>query len=188
MRKRQKRKPDFRRIRPSKTYALPEIAEALDRNGATVRRWLRDGLPTLDGRKPPLVLGSVLKSWLRARWSARKQKCEPDELFCFRCRKPRKPTPGSVSIVPRNEKTVSIMAECSACGTRMNKAGSRVLMAEIEEIFRPLLAQMQRLERCGDARAKHTSERVPISKAHHRGGAGQIPMDFGAETGGKTER
>lgn len=183
MRKTKKRKPDFRRIRPSKAYLLPEIAASLDRNNATVRRWFRDGLPALDGRRPPLVLGSDLKAWLKAKWSARKQRCKPDELFCCKCRKPREPRPGSVRIVPNNEKTVSVKAECGMCGTRMTKIGSRAKIAEIEEIFRALTPQVQHLDRCMGASAKRTSERPKIDKARHQGGVGQISMDFGAETG-----
>jgi hypothetical protein len=182
VRKSKKRKPDFRRIRPSKTYSLPEIANALNRNCATVRGWRRDGLPTLDGQSPPLVLGSELKAWLQAKWSARKQTCQADELFCFRCQKPKKPKPGSVRLVPNNEKTVTIKAECSFCGTQMNKAGSRAKVSEIEETFRTLMPQVQRLERCDNASVKHTSERQPINKADHRGGVGQISMDFAPET------
>ncbi len=144
MRKTKKRKPDFRRIRPSKTYSLPEIAVALDRNIATVRRWVRDGLPTLDRQRPLLVLGSELKAWLKAKWSARKQACQSGEIFCFKCRKPRKPRPGSVCIIPNNEKTVSIKAECDVCGTRMTQVGSRARVAEIEETFRTLSHRMQR--------------------------------------------
>ncbi len=186
MAKVKKRKPDMRRIRPSKAYLLPEIAASLNRSNATVRRWFRDGLPALDGRRPPLVLGSDLKAWLKAKWSARKQKCQPDELFCCKCRKPRKPGPGSVRIVPNNEKTVSVKAECGMCGTRMTKIGSRAKTAEIEEIFRALTPQVQRLDRCRGASAKRTSERPKIDKARHQGGVGQISMDFGAETGGQS--
>ena len=188
MRKSKKRRPDFRRIRPSKTYKLPEIAEALDRDIATVRRWVRDGLPTLDRQRPLLVLGSELKVWLKAKWSARKQPCQADELRCFTCQKPRLPKLGSVRIIPNNEKTVSIKAECDVCGTRMNQFGSRAKIAEIEEIFRALSLRMQRLDRCSNASVKRTSESQPIKKPHHREEAGQICIDFGTETGGKTHR
>lgn len=158
MRKVKKRKPDLRRIRTSKIYKVPEIARDLDRNVATVRSWLRDGLPTLDGQTPPLVFGSDLKDWLKAKWAARKQKCKPDELYCFKCQKPRKPGPGTVQIVPRNEKTLSIKGECSECGTRLNRVGSMAEKAEIEEIFRALAPAMQHLTGCSIPCTRRTSE------------------------------
>ena len=159
MGKPKKRRPDFRRIRPSKTYSLSEIAETLDRDIATVCRWVRDGLPTLGGQRPLIVLGSELKVWLRAKWSARKQPCQAGELFCCTCHKPKKPRPGSVRIVPNNEKTVSIKAECDVCGTRMTQIRSRAKIVEIEETFRTLMQQVQRLDGCDDARVERTSER-----------------------------
>ena len=122
MSKAKKRRPDFRRIRPSKTYTLPEIASSLDRSIATVRGWIRDGLPTLDDDAPPLVIGADLKSWLQTKWSARKHKCSPGELYCCACRRPRKTRPGSVAVVSRNAKTSSITARCEGCGTRMTQS------------------------------------------------------------------
>lgn len=158
MRKTKKRKPDFRCIRPSKTYSLLEIAKELDRDIATVRRWVHDGLPTLDDQRPPLVLGSELKAWLKAKWFARKQKCNPDELFCFKCRKPRKPGPGTLYIIPRNEKTLSITAQCSVCDTRMNKVGSQAKISEIEETFHALIHQVQHLAGYRNDSLKHIQE------------------------------
>ena len=153
-----RRKPDLRRIRTTKTYKVPEIAKTLDRNVATVRRWIRDGLPTLDGQTPTLISGSELKTWLNARWTARKQQCKADELFCFKCRKPSKPRPGSVEIVPRNEKTVAIKGRCAACDTRMNKAGSRARLLEIEGIFRAFTPAMQHLTGCSNTSTRRTAE------------------------------
>jgi len=188
MRKSKKRKPDFRRIRPTKTYSLPEIAEALDRDIATVRRWVRDGLPTLDGQRPPLVLGSELKAWLKAKWSARKQPCQADELRCCTCGRPRRPSAGSFFIEPKNAKTVWLNAKCCICGGPMKQIGSRAKLPEIQMRFGALSLQKQRLERCSDASAKHTSESQSINKAHHPGLPSQISIDFGAETGGNTNR
>jgi hypothetical protein len=165
MRKSKKRRPDFRRIRPSKTYSLPEIAETLDRDIATVRRWVREGLPTLDWQRPLLVLSSELKAWLNAKWSARKQPCQADELFCFKCQKPRKPKSGSIRIIPNNEKTVSIKAKCDVCNTQMTKVGSRAKIAEIEEIFRALSLLMQRLTGSGNPCANSSSARSNIQVA-----------------------
>lgn len=158
MSKTKKRKPDLRRIRTTKTYTVPEIAKALDRNVATVRSWIRDGLPTLDGRAPPLVLGSVLKAWLKAKWAARKQQCEPDELYCCKCHEPRKPRPGTVQIIPKNEKTLCIKGECSQCGTRMTQVGSMAKRAEIENCFRTLTPRIQHLTGCSNPCARRTSD------------------------------
>ncbi len=152
-----KRKPDLRRIRPSKTYTLPAIAKALDRDIATVRSWVREGLPLLSDQNPVLVFGSDLKDWLQFKQKARKRKCQLGELFCFKCKQPRKPLPGSVVIIPRNEKTVSIKGQCSVCGTKMNQVGSMSKMVELENRFRTFTPQMQNLTGYSNPSDRHTS-------------------------------
>lgn len=188
MPKPKKRKPDLRRIRPTKTYSLPEIAGALNRNIATVQSWLRQGLPTLDNQKPTMVAGSDLKSWLKHKWAVRKQKCLPGELYCFKCRKPRTPLSGSVLITVRNEKTLTIKARCGVCGTRMNQTGSSARIREIKKIFGPLLPHKEHLIGCINASTKHTPEQLTFGEACAEGGEGQITTSFASRTGGKAHQ
>lgn len=156
MAKGKRRKPDLRRIRTSKTYTLPEIAKTLDRNIATIRSWVRQDLPLLSKQKPLLVLGSDLKRWPAATWKAKARKCQSDELFCFKCRVPRKPKLASVEILPRNEKTVAIKGRCEVCGTRMNQTGSAAKIDEIKNRFGALTLQTQRLTGSGNTSDKHS--------------------------------
>jgi hypothetical protein len=130
-----KGKPDLRKIRLGRCYTVPETASLLGVAGGTIRAWIRRGLPVLEGNMPLLIPGDGLKGWLKARLAARKQKCLPDELYCCRCRRPRKPKPGSVAAVPRNAKTVAIRAQCGTCEAKMNRAGSLARLMEIKAAF-----------------------------------------------------
>ncbi|MCE8525715.1 helix-turn-helix domain-containing protein [Ruegeria pomeroyi] len=100
--------PDRRRIRIRRTYSVPEVASLLDVHVNTVRRWLRNGLDTIDAQSPILIHGAELRRYLDTRANNRKKKCGPDEMYCLRCRTPRLPTPGSVYIADFNEKTVRL--------------------------------------------------------------------------------
>ena len=51
----------------------------------------RLGLSSVDDRRPALIHGGDLIEFLDARQARRKQKCATDELYCFRCRRPRHP-------------------------------------------------------------------------------------------------
>ena len=155
MAKGKKRKPDLRRIRTSKTYTLIEIAKTLDRHIATVRVWVRNGLPLLSDQLPILVLGSELKNWLQKTRSAKACICQPDEMYCFKCREPRKPKPETVTIIPRNEKTVSIKGQCEICDTRMNRAGSFTKLDQINDCFRSLTPHKQHLSVCNNPSVNH---------------------------------
>ena len=121
---RRTRKPDLRRIRASTCYTALEVADLLGVATGTVHSWLRHGLQCLKDGRPFLIPGDELKAWLKKRQMRRRQKCQPDEIFCFGCRAPRKPFPGSVTILPRNEKTTMIRGRCVVCRSAMNRGGS----------------------------------------------------------------
>lgn len=121
MKVRKKRKPDFRRIRPTHTYTVQELASVLEKNISTVRRWCRDGLPVLDQKRPTLIDGAEVKAWLKERWGARKARCGPDEAHCLRCRQPRAFAPGTESSRALTQKTTIRSGLCDSCGRRINK-------------------------------------------------------------------
>tara|TARA_E500000318_G_scaffold112056_1_gene133737 strand:+ start:2617 stop:3039 length:423 start_codon:yes stop_codon:yes gene_type:complete len=118
---RKKRKPDFRRIRPTHTYTVPELANVLEKNISTVRRWCREGLPVLDQRRPTLIDGAEAKTWLKERWGAKKTRCGSDEAHCLRCRVPRAFLPGTESSRALTQKTSILSGLCVSCGSRINK-------------------------------------------------------------------
>ena len=126
-----KRGQDLRRIRRGQCYSIPEVGRLLDVSIGTIRVWLRRGLPSLEGERPILIPGDGLKSWLVAQRLARKRKCQPDQLYCCRCRVPKDARPGSVVIVPRNAKTILISAMCGTCNAKMNRGGSLARLPEI---------------------------------------------------------
>ena len=174
-----KRNPDLRQIRISKTYSLPEIAILLGIHVATVRSWVRQGLPILGDQRPVLVFGHDLKTWLQARRVAKRQKCKPGELFCFKCRQPRRPEPASVQITPRNEKTVSIKGRCGLCGTRMYQAGSRARIADIKEQFGVPTPHMPHLEEYGNASDRVTFEQNTVFRDFKGSGEAQTALNPG---------
>lgn len=122
--KRRKQKPDLRRIRISQSYTVQEAAETLDRTPATVRKWIKLGLPVLPDTRPRLICGDDLKTWLTARWQAKKQPCGLAELYCFKCRCPRRPAPSSVATTPLSKTTATIVGKCGTCGTGMRQPRS----------------------------------------------------------------
>jgi hypothetical protein len=156
-----KGKPDLRRIRLNKCYSTPEAASLLCLDVGTVRVWIRKGLPVLEGVRPYLIPGDGMKNWLKARAKARKRRCQPDELYCCRCRSPQKARPGSVETAQRNAKTVAIRALCGTCGTKMNKAGSLVRIAEIKTTFGLNMVAQASLAGCENPAVNQQLEKEP---------------------------
>lgn len=129
------RKPDLRCIRASVCYTAPEVADLLGVAVGTVRSWMRNGLPCLTDSRPFLIPGDELKTWLKDRRARRRQTCQPDEIFCFGCRAPRNPQPGTVTIVLRNAKTTIIKGRCPDCGSIMNRGGSVSRLEDSKRAF-----------------------------------------------------
>ena len=130
-----KRVKDLRKVRLSKCYSVHEAASLLSVSACTMRSWIRNGLPALLDCRPILIPGDGLKAWLKARRAARKHTCQPDELYCCRCKGPQKAKSGSVNIIQRNAKTVTIRALCATCDAKMNLGGSLAKISEIRVVF-----------------------------------------------------
>jgi len=128
-----KRTFNTRLIKRDFTYFVSEIADLFQLHPNAVRRWIKAGLSTVDGRRPLLVHGGDLIDFLNARQARRKQKCGPDEFYCCRCRGPRRALLNRVEIQNRNDGRIHLSGVCATCGTRINRAGS---LAKIEEYRR----------------------------------------------------
>lgn len=86
------RRADWRRIKSKCSYTIEEAARTLGQHRNTIRYWIRNGgLPAMKLLRPHLILGADLIAFLKARRQASKRACGPGELFCLRCRLPRKP-------------------------------------------------------------------------------------------------
>ena len=129
------RSPDIRRVRTSTTYSVLEIARLLDVHENTVRRWLRSGLNPMDASRPVLIHGAEMKRFLLERRISRKQKCAPDELYCLRCRAPRKPKAASVVVASHNQKTIRLRGQCGVCEASIWRAGSLSRLIEYADLF-----------------------------------------------------
>eukprot|EP01037_Dinobryon_pediforme_P019568 gene19568-20010_t len=91
-----RRRYSLQRIKAGNCYDVSEICDLFNLHRNTVRHWLKSGLATIDNTRPLLVHGSALKFYLNAKQSSKSAKCALDELFCFRCKGPRKPWGGLV--------------------------------------------------------------------------------------------
>ena len=132
---RRKRTYNLRLIRRDLSYSIQDIAELFRLHPNAVRRWIKDGLAPIDDRKPQLVHGSRLTDYLARRQQARKHGCAPDEMYCCRCRVPRRPAGGGVCVDQVNARQIIIRATCELCGTKRNRGGLLERLGEVERLF-----------------------------------------------------
>ncbi|MGP8232374.1 MAG: helix-turn-helix domain-containing protein [Methylovirgula sp.] len=130
-----------RRVKIHRTYTVDEAARTLGVGKPTVRRWIKvGGLPALTDRKPWLFQGGDLEDFLTASRACR-QKCEPDECYCVKCRKPQKPAGGMAEFIPHTATGGNLRAICPACETIMHRRIGRAALPALSAILDISVAQ-----------------------------------------------
>jgi excisionase family DNA binding protein len=116
------RRANWRRIKGKYSYTVEEAARALNLHRNTVRNWVRrGGLAAMTGSRPHLILGAVLVEFLKGRRLAKKRKCGLGELYCLKCRAPRKPVAELIEHRPMASGRTRIVGMCSTCETLMHR-------------------------------------------------------------------
>jgi hypothetical protein len=157
--KSKRRRYPAHRIKQTCSYDSADIAKLFGIHRNTVRHWLKDGLKAIDDRRPIVVHGTVLKSFMTERQQARRQKCQPGEFFCFRCRAPRKPWGDMADLTVRTEKIANLTALCSVCETVMHKSIRRADVPKIAKLISLQALAPERLSDCPDTSANCDFER-----------------------------
>lgn len=126
-----KRHPNPRLVKIHRNYTVEEVARLLDVHKNTVREWVKKGLPTIDDKRPMLILGRDLSAFLQARRTKNKRPCQPGEIYCVRCRAPKAPAGNMVEYEPVTEKLGNLFAICPDCDSGINR---RVSLVKLEQI------------------------------------------------------
>jgi DNA-binding XRE family transcriptional regulator len=120
-----KRRPNFRLVKIHHNYTVEEAAQRLGIHKNTVREWIKSGLPTIDRRRPTLILGHELAGFLQARRAKNKRPCQPGEIYCVRCRVPRRPAGGMAEYQPITSSLGNLVGICPDCDGMIYRRASR---------------------------------------------------------------
>ena len=126
-----RRSPDYRRIKIHRNYTVDEIARVLGCHKNSVRAWLKQGLTAIDHRKPLLVLGATLSRFLQDRRQRNRQRCTLGEIYCVKCRMPRRPAGDMADYLPITTASGNLRGMCRTCETLIHR---RVNWVRIDEI------------------------------------------------------
>ncbi len=114
-----------------RNYTVEEVASLYNVFKGTVRAWIKAGLPVLNDKRPMLILGSDLAAFHQAKRTKNKQKCQPGEMYCVRCRAPKSPALGMADYKPITGAMGNLIAICPVCGSIMNRRAS---LAKLEQV------------------------------------------------------
>ena len=118
-----------RLVKIHRSYSVEEVGRLFGRHKNSVLRWLKTGLPAIDGRKPYLIRGRDLADFLERRRVSRKRPCGTSEMFCLRCRAPRAPVALCAFYEPQTPLLGNLKATCGTCGSAMNRRTSAAKLA-----------------------------------------------------------
>lgn len=111
-----KRHHNPRLVKIHHNYAVNEIAALLGIHRNTVDRWIKkEDLPLIDARRPRLVLGRDLATFLEVRRRRNKQSCKPGEIYCVRCRMPREPAGAMAEYQAHAGDLGNLVGMCPTC-------------------------------------------------------------------------
>jgi hypothetical protein len=119
-----RRRIDLRRIKTHRPYTVEEAAKALGTHKNTVRQWIKQGLPTVDERRPTLLRGMDIRAFLDNRKASQKHRLSPGEFYCLKCRAPRQPYGSVADYVPTSSVLGNLKGLCPDCTTIMNRRAS----------------------------------------------------------------
>jgi hypothetical protein len=114
------KRPNPNLVKIHRNYTIEEIAGLYQVHKNTVREWIKQGLHVCDSRKPMLILGRDLREFLHEKRTCNKQKCQPAEIYCVRCRKPQFPADAMADYVADTDKKGRLIALCPDCDGVMN--------------------------------------------------------------------
>ena len=125
-----KRLHNPRLAKKNRNYTVYEVTELYAVHKNTVTNWIKQGLQTCDAQRPILILGSALNGFHAKRRANNKQPCKPNEIYCMRCKMPKRPVVGLVEYKAINEKTGNLVAICPCCAAMMFR---RVSISKLHE-------------------------------------------------------
>jgi hypothetical protein len=151
-----------RRVKLHRNYTVEEAAMLFRVHRNTVRGWLKSGLQPIDGRRPILILGRQLASFIHARREYKRRRCRAGEFYCFRCRAPRISAAQRANYLPITASSGNLSGICSECGTRMYRRVSLRKLATAVGDLQVLLPQaQQRIVESADPSVNCDLEREP---------------------------
>jgi excisionase family DNA binding protein len=116
-----------------RNYSVEEAADLFSVHKNTVRLWIKDGLPTIDTKRPVLIKGSSLRDYLQSKRATAKRKCQPEEIYCVRCRVPQRPAENMVEFEAINAHTGRLMGLCPCCNGLINKYFNAAQLEQIQD-------------------------------------------------------
>ena len=126
---------NIRRIKKNQSYTVEELADVVGATQATVRKWIKAGMPVLDGNRPLFVMGFQAQDFLRNRAEKAKRPLAAGELYCLGCKAPRMPLGLMADFIPSTTTSGRLKALCECCQRQVYRSISNNQKAVFSQIL-----------------------------------------------------
>jgi helix-turn-helix protein len=126
-----RRRPNPRLAKIHRSYTVDEVARLFDLHRNSVRQWIKKGLPVIGGKRPLLIHGRDLRSYLEARRQQNKRTYRPGQIYCMRCRAPKRPATDWVEYKPLTESMGNLVGICPDCDAIINRGVSLAKLGQV---------------------------------------------------------
>lgn len=154
------RRPNPKLAKIHRSYSVEEVATLYGVHRNTVRAWLKQGLEPIDQQRPLLIQGSCLAAFLKARRTRNKRPCKLGEIYCVRCREPRRPANDAVHYGSLTPTMGNLIGLCPNCDSRMFRRTSFATLPLFAEVLSVTLTKP--LEHIGES--PHPSENCDLEQ------------------------
>ncbi|MCU7931387.1 MAG: helix-turn-helix domain-containing protein [Candidatus Thiodiazotropha sp. (ex Codakia rugifera)] len=125
------RHPNPRLAKIHRNYTVEEVAILFSIHKNTVRTWVKQGLSTIDDRRPMLIHGRDLAEFIQAKRVKNKQSCKPGEIYCVRCRSPKTPAGDMADYESLTELQGNLVGICPSCSIMIYR---RVNLTKLDQV------------------------------------------------------
>jgi hypothetical protein len=116
-----------------KCYSVAEVGLQIKRSEKIIFAFIKDGLKTIDDKKPFLIRGYDLIAYLRKINERKKCPTEIYEMYCPKCREARTPKAKEITIEP--DFGIKAKGICPVCKITMNKNYKIDSLSDLKRIF-----------------------------------------------------
>lgn len=162
-----KRLYPHKRVRYWYAYDIDDICALFSDLGLhpqTVRKWIKNGLKTIDAGKPALVYGHDLIAYLKKNNESNKCKTAFDQIYCMGCQDARPVFRNHVAIEQKSQ-FLKVQGACRECKTPMFKSYKLADFSRLRSLFTLVdVAELYDFEAHTDMTHIHAQERSTISE------------------------
>lgn len=114
-------------------YSVEEVAHILKRSKHTILQHIKDGLRTIDKKRPYLIRGDAIEEYMNVRNGKRKHKVLYNQMLCMKCKEISAPYENKVVL----HDGIGILAKgiCPHCKNIMTKLYKKADIERLQNTF-----------------------------------------------------